>query len=89
MNLTNQLEALIKSQKAYEKAHKEAEKALENYHKADADIYLSRAEVINLLLICVHYMRLDLEEDRLEFAVCQLMKRRCLLINWFQLAGFA
>lgn len=45
------MEALIKSQKAYEKAHKEAEKALENYHKADADIYLSRAEVINYVLI--------------------------------------
>lgn len=47
------MEALSKSLKAYEKAHKEAEKALENYHKADADIYLSRAEVINYLFACV------------------------------------
>lgn len=53
------MEALIKSQKAYEKAHKEAEKALENYHKADADIYLSRAEVISYLFIYLYIYMYD------------------------------
>ncbi|KAK7504998.1 hypothetical protein BaRGS_00003568, partial [Batillaria attramentaria] len=37
--------ALDRSKKQYEKAHKEGEKALDNYRKADADINLSRAEV--------------------------------------------
>lgn len=41
------MESLYRAQKAYEKAHKEAEKALENYQKADADFNLSRAEVIH------------------------------------------
>ncbi|KAI4459074.1 proline-serine-threonine phosphatase interacting protein 1 [Holotrichia oblita] len=34
-----------KIEKSYDKAYKESEKATENYHKADADLNLSRAEV--------------------------------------------
>lgn len=44
-NLNNQLNALDRAKKNYEKAFKEAEKALENYQRADADFNLSRAEV--------------------------------------------
>ncbi|KAK9731125.1 Repeat in HS1/Cortactin [Popillia japonica] len=44
-NLTYQIESLFRSKKAYDKAYKESEKATENYHKADADLNLSRAEV--------------------------------------------
>lgn len=51
MSLGNQMECLIRAQKAYEKAHREAEKALENYQKADADLHLSRAEVIIMLIL--------------------------------------
>ena len=39
------LNLLDKSKKSYEKAFKESERALEAYHKADADLNLSRAEV--------------------------------------------
>ncbi|XP_018328161.1 formin-binding protein 1-like isoform X2 [Agrilus planipennis] len=41
----DQVEALVRSKKAYEKAFKEAEKAQESFHKADLDLNLSRAEV--------------------------------------------
>ncbi|XP_022919870.1 formin-binding protein 1-like isoform X3 [Onthophagus taurus] len=44
-NLANQIETLHKSKRAYDKAYKESEKATENFHKADADLNLSRAEV--------------------------------------------
>lgn len=40
----------MRAQKAYEKAHKEAEKALENYQKADLDLHLSRAEVSDVIV---------------------------------------
>lgn len=50
IGLSNQVESLLRSQKAYEKAHREAEKALENYQKADADLHLSRAEVRHNIL---------------------------------------
>ncbi|GFR77442.1 formin-binding protein 1-like protein, partial [Elysia marginata] len=38
-------QTLEKAKRKYEKAHYDAERALENYRKADADINLSRAEV--------------------------------------------
>ncbi|KAK6641389.1 hypothetical protein RUM44_013100 [Polyplax serrata] len=44
-NLNNQISSMDRSKKNYEKAFKEAEKALENYHRAEADLDLSRAEV--------------------------------------------
>lgn len=44
-NLASQLAALDRAKKNYEKAYREAEKAVENYQKADADFNLSRAEV--------------------------------------------
>lgn len=44
-NLTAQLAALDRAKRNYEKAYREAEKAVENYQKADADFNLSRAEV--------------------------------------------
>lgn len=43
--LVSQLSALDRAKKNYEKAYREAEKAVENYQKADADFNLSRAEV--------------------------------------------
>lgn len=43
--LSSQNQHLDRSRKNYEKAFKEAERALENYQKADADFNLSRAEV--------------------------------------------
>lgn len=43
--LQNQIETLVRSKKAYDKAFKESEKAIENFQKADADYNLSRAEV--------------------------------------------
>ncbi|XP_043274862.1 formin-binding protein 1-like isoform X4 [Venturia canescens] len=44
-NLASQIGNLERARKAYEKAFREAEKALENYQRADADLNLSRAEV--------------------------------------------
>ncbi|XP_017782498.1 PREDICTED: formin-binding protein 1-like [Nicrophorus vespilloides] len=44
-NLHNQVDVMGRSKKAYEKAFKEAEKAVDNFQKADADYNLSRAEV--------------------------------------------
>ncbi|XP_044262720.1 cdc42-interacting protein 4 homolog isoform X2 [Tribolium madens] len=43
--LQTQLENLQRSRKAYDKAFRDNEKALENFQKADADLHLSRAEV--------------------------------------------
>lgn len=43
--LVSQISALDRAKKNYEKAYREAEKAVENYQKADADFNLSRAEV--------------------------------------------
>lgn len=43
--LQAQIETLQRAKKAYDKAFKEAEKAIEGFHKADADLNLSRAEV--------------------------------------------
>ncbi|XP_044593587.1 formin-binding protein 1-like isoform X8 [Cotesia glomerata] len=43
--LTAQIQSLERARKAYEKAFRESERALENYHRADADLNLSRAEV--------------------------------------------
>ncbi|XP_068236405.1 formin-binding protein 1 isoform X4 [Palaemon carinicauda] len=44
-SLAHSLQLLEKSKKNYEKAFREAEKAHENFTKADADLHLSRAEV--------------------------------------------
>lgn len=44
-NLSSQAAALDRAKKNYEKAYREAEKAVENYQRADADFNLSRAEV--------------------------------------------
>lgn len=43
--LNNQIQALERARKNYEKAFKEAERALDNFQRADADLNLSRAEV--------------------------------------------
>lgn len=43
--LNQQLSALDRAQKNYEKAFREAERAEEAYRKADADLNLSRADV--------------------------------------------
>ncbi|XP_034948223.1 formin-binding protein 1-like isoform X2 [Chelonus insularis] len=43
--LATQIGSLERARKAYEKAYREAERALENYQRADADLNLSRAEV--------------------------------------------
>lgn len=43
--LQNQLASMDRAKKNYEKSFKEAEKALDNFQKADADLNLSRAEV--------------------------------------------
>ncbi|KOC66039.1 Formin-binding protein 1 like protein, partial [Habropoda laboriosa] len=44
-NVTGQIGNLERARKAYEKAFREAERAVENYQRADADLHLSRAEV--------------------------------------------
>ncbi|RZF48152.1 hypothetical protein LSTR_LSTR009841 [Laodelphax striatellus] len=44
-NLTNQLAALERARKNYEKASREAERALDTFQRVDADMNLSRAEV--------------------------------------------
>jgi hypothetical protein len=43
--LRNQVDALERALKNYEKAFRDADKALEHYKRADADLELSRAEV--------------------------------------------
>lgn len=44
-NLTAQIGGLDRAKRAYEKAYRDSEKALDNYQRADADLNLSRAEV--------------------------------------------
>lgn len=44
-SLNQQLSALDRAQKNYEKAFREAERAEDAYRKADADLNLSRADV--------------------------------------------
>lgn len=44
-SVNNQVASLERSRKNYEKAFKEAERALDNFQRADADLNLSRAEV--------------------------------------------
>jgi chromosome segregation ATPase len=44
-NLNAQIQAMDRARKAYDKAFREADRALENYQRADADLNLSRAEV--------------------------------------------
>lgn len=54
--LAGQIGNLERARKAYEKAFREAERAVENYQRADADLNLSRAEVCdtNFSFICQH-----------------------------------
>lgn len=49
-NLQAQYAALERAKRNYEKAYRDAEKAVENYQKADADLNLSRAEVISSII---------------------------------------
>lgn len=49
-NLTGQIGNLERARKAYEKAFREAERALDNYQRADADYNLSRAEVGRIII---------------------------------------
>lgn len=49
-SLASQIGNLERARKGYEKAFREAERASENYQKADADLDLSRAEVMTPLL---------------------------------------
>ena len=44
-SLAGQIGSLERARKAYEKAFREAERAVENFQRADADFNLSRAEV--------------------------------------------
>lgn len=44
-NLSTQISSLERAKRNYDKAYRDSEKALENYHRADADLNLSRAEV--------------------------------------------
>lgn len=43
--LTTQIAALERAKRNYDKSYRDAEKSIENYQKADADLNLSRAEV--------------------------------------------
>lgn len=44
-NLSTQISSLERSKRLYEKAFREAEKAVDSFQKADADLNLSRADV--------------------------------------------
>lgn len=44
-NLNSQIAALDRAKRNYEKAFREAEKSIDSYQRADADLHLSRAEV--------------------------------------------
>ena len=44
-NLAGQIASLERAKKNYEKAFRDSEKAVESFHRADADLNLSRAEV--------------------------------------------
>lgn len=44
-NLNSQIAALDRAKRNYEKAFREAEKSIDSYQRADADLNLSRAEV--------------------------------------------
>lgn len=44
-SLSSQIASLERSKKNYEKSSREAERALENFQRADDDLNLSRAEV--------------------------------------------
>lgn len=43
--LSSQIASLEQSKKIYEKANRESDRAVENFHRADSDLNLSRAEV--------------------------------------------
>lgn len=44
-NLSTQISSLERAKRNYEKAFRDSEKAVESFHRADADLNLSRAEV--------------------------------------------
>lgn len=81
-NLNAQIAALDRAKKNYEKAYREAEKAIDNYQKADADFNLSRAEVEkqrhNMTLKCAQS-----DDAKNEYAN-QLQKSNKLQLSHFQ-----
>lgn len=50
-NLAAQISSLDRAKRQYEKAFREAEKAVDSFQKADADLNLSRADVSTLLVV--------------------------------------
>jgi len=58
--LAGQIGNLERARKAYEKAFREAERAVENYQRADADLNLSRAEVRKKNLLSHRFLRVSL-----------------------------
>ncbi|KAL1455747.1 hypothetical protein WDU94_009817 [Cyamophila willieti] len=65
--LENQVTSLERARKNYDKAHRESDRALEHYKRADADLELSRAEVekqrVNMAIKSQHC-----EETKSEYA---------------------
>ena len=52
----------VKAKRSYERAHREAERTMDLYKKADADIHLSRADVEKVtvlasFIICCYSMK--------------------------------
>jgi len=80
--IENQAASLDRSRKNYEKAFKEAERALDNFQRADADLNLSRAEVekqrMNMAIKNQHC-----EESKNDYAN-QLQKTNELQVNDMQ-----
>lgn len=75
------LTQLDKAKKSYEKAFKESEKTLDNYHRADADLNLSRAEVEKARIVSQTKGQMC-EEAKTEYAN-QLQKTNILQRNHF------
>lgn len=65
--INNQVASLERSRKNYEKAFKEAERALDNFQRADADLNLSRAEVEKQRMNMA-YKNQHCEESKTEYA---------------------
>ena len=81
-NLAAQIASLDRAKRNYEKAYREAEKAVENYQRADADFNLSRAEVEkqrhNMTLKCAQS-----DDAKTEYAN-QLQKSNKLQMSHYQ-----
>lgn len=82
-NLSNQIAVLDRAKKNYEKAFKEAERALENFKRADDDYNLSRAEVEKQKnnMTCKNQI---CEESKNEYA-SQLQKTNELQVNTMEI----